>query len=181
MAKDYAKYNAKRRTNLSKLRGNGVLLICLFLILISGFSWIVVKKFPVSVMITNMKTWISHKNLNKNTVVAKISNQEKPPPVHFAFYNELPNTQVPVQSNITQTSAPAPEKLLYSLRFAEFKEETEASQMRLSLLLTGVDSEIIRVGDHFSVRQGNFSTLALAKAMQKKLEKKGIETVIEKY
>ena len=68
----------------------------------------------------------------------------------------------------------------YTLQIAEFKNESEAGQLRLSLLLEGVEAEVVQIGEIFRVQQGTYTTTALAKSAQKELEKQGITSQVQK-
>jgi len=88
--------------------------------------------------------------------------------------------QVPVSGGTT----PAADKPTYYLQFGSFKEESAASQLRLSLLLAGIESEVEKVessqGEAYRVWQGNYATMTEANAYQQKWRKKGVESVIKK-
>jgi cell division protein FtsN len=72
----------------------------------------------------------------------------------------------------------------YLLQIAAFKNPTAAGEMRISLLLAGFEVEIVKAMHDgqllYQLQQGPFSTVAEAKAMQRELKKKDIESVIVK-
>lgn len=187
MAKDYAKYNAKKRTRNKTNRGKGMLFVFLLLALTVGMTyWVYVNKHRIPEIINNVKLLVHHKKAA--TVPVKSAGQENAPAqVHFAFYNELPNMQMPSTSSDSSPAAspPPPKSILkeknnFVLQLGEFQDESEASQTRLSLLLLGIESDIVKVGEMYKLQQGSYATLALAKASQKKLQKKGVEATIQK-
>ena len=67
---------------------------------------------------------------------------------------------------------------------ATFRNESNATQLRVSLLLAGVEVDIVKIkmSSHniYRVQQGPYSNLQLAKARQQQLQKKGVEGVLEK-
>jgi cell division protein FtsN len=179
MAKDYAKYNAKNRTRNKKNRSAGLFTVFLFLLLTIGIGYLIyANRQTIPTMIANVKTLIHHKKVTAQPV--DTVKQNTPPPVHFAFYNELPKMQVPAANTVVEQKTIVKEKKSFTLNVGEFQNENDASQMRLSLLLLGVESDIIKVGETYKLQQGNYSTLALAKAAQKKLQIKGVDAKVEK-
>jgi cell division protein FtsN len=100
------------------------------------------------------------------------------PEVHFDFYNQLPNMQVRVAA--PQSSAVIPSAPGYVLQLALFSNLNEASEARISYLLSGADVNVVKVGNSYRVQQGPYASLTTAKSIQKKLHRKGIETVLKK-
>jgi cell division protein FtsN len=109
--------------------------------------------------------------------------------VRFSFYNELPAMRVEVKQPVAASvSTPAQEAASsqqgYVLQFGLFKDFNSASQLRLSLLLTGIETEVEKVDDKqrrmYRVQQGPYSTLAQAKSYQQKWLKRGIDSVIKR-
>lgn len=123
---------------------------------------------------------------------------EAPPEnaIKFDFYTELPKMQVntPIISDAQPSSAPlalpakaasnvvAPDKR-YRLELGVYADKASASQQRLSLLLAGVESEIVKSVSgnvtSYHIQVGPYATEALAKTHQKRLQKKGIDSVIK--
>jgi cell division protein FtsN len=208
MSKDYAKYKKKKAANDKTRRTDLFVVFFLALVIAATIAWACIHKMQTviaqnaktSVVLTKIQNFFHHKTNNKEMVV-----NTKPPAVavkqqdevRFDFYNDLPTMQMTASvDDATKTTSVAVnglnnrekslppaitqnEKTLYTLRLAAFKDEAGASQLRISMLLSGVDVEIVRVGDNYRVQQGSYSTLSQAKAMQKQLQKKGIESVIE--
>lgn len=175
-----------------------MLIIFLLLIFISASSyWVYSHKLRGifaqnsrnTHLFANLQSFIHrHKTIKDAAHTAKnqvqVAQQDE---VHFDFYNELPKMQVNVpsvdNSKTTKTNAPAlasSKKDAYILRLAEFKNESSASQLRLSLLLAGIDVEIVKKGEIYRVQQGVYPTLTQAKENQATLQKKGFESVLEK-
>jgi len=68
----------------------------------------------------------------------------------------------------------------YILQFGEFKNQITASQLRLSLLLAGIDTNIVVTKENFyRVQQGPFLNQHQAKVNQRKVNKKGFESAIK--
>ncbi len=61
----------------------------------------------------------------------------------------------------------------YILQLGIFKTEANASQYRLSLLLAGVEAEMVKTDDAYRIQQGPFATVKQAQTVMHKLEKKG--------
>lgn len=128
-------------------------------------------------------------------------------PVHFDFYTELPAMQmqmtesasllnsqpsktlsIPALNKAEKVPLAAPTVMLhadqYIVQMGLFKSAAGASQIRLSLLFAGVDTEVIKtdIGDQqiYRVQQGPYATIELAKTMQQRLQKKGIVSVVKK-
>ncbi len=99
----------------------------------------------------------------------------------FAVEKKLVEVEKPVVSSADQTKV-VPEK--YLLQIAAFKNPTAAGEMRISLLLAGFEAEIVKAMQNdqqlYQLQQGPFSSIAEAKAMQRELKKKDIESVIVK-
>jgi cell division septation protein DedD len=88
-----------------------------------------------------------------------------------------PSSPMPVATNTPPT------KGNYLLQVGAFRNESAASQVRLSLLLAGFEANIIRTqaGNAviYRLQQGPYS-ITEAKAVQQKLMKKGISSVVKK-
>lgn len=138
-------------------------------------------------------------------------NDAPEPQVRFSFYNELPNMHVEVlspqqtnkvaignavmitspghtvQSNLAKVEPKDKKRSTvepaYYLQFGTFKDAPSASQLRLSLLLTGIESEVEKVENgpekNYRVWQGSYATEAQAKQYQQKWRRKGVESVIK--
>ncbi len=119
---------------------------------------------------------------NKNSYMVSIASSTKTADtaggshvIQFDFYDELPALNV--QSLALKRESK--DVSLYILRLASFMHEHEASQLRLSLLLAGIDADIVKKGAMYIVQRGFYPTVAEAKMNQKALKKKGIDSVIE--
>lgn len=66
--------------------------------------------------------------------------------------------------------------LQFVVQLGEFKDPVGASQLRLSLLLAGVETTIVKTSEHtYRVQQGPWSSERQAKSAQRLLGKKGFE------
>ena len=74
------------------------------------------------------------------------------------------------------TNAEQKPAIQYVVQLGEFKNQVGASQLRLSLLLAGVETQIIKISDHvWRVQQGPWSSQRQAKLAQQKLGRKGFD------
>lgn len=109
-----------------------------------------------------------------------IENKTKSLPVVKPI-ERVDTNQTVVSPTVSQTKA-IDER--YLLQIAAFKNPTAAGEMRISLLLAGFEVEIVKAMRDgqllYQLQQGPFSTVAEAKAMQRELKKKDIESVIVK-
>ena len=122
--------------------------------------------------------------------------------VHFDFYTELPNMRVALPASAsTETvktisrppqtvgqvdesiksvidSRKTPTQIIVQL--GEFKDPLNASQLRLSLLLAGIETEVVKTATHtYRVQKGPYSSERQAKAAQQQLNKKGFDSMIK--
>jgi cell division protein FtsN len=158
------------------------------------------------IWIANGKSLFQHKNANTSkTAKAHLANQEENNAVQFNFYTELPNMQVnpeivseskltirkPVVGlprpialaqidNSIQAAMAEKKKVQYFIQLGVFKDQIGASQLRLSLLLAGIEADIVEVATHsYRVQQGPYQSTNQAKAMQRRLTNKGFESEIK--
>lgn len=171
MAKDYAKYSIKKHKPNKENRQRILFFIILALTIITTtYSCIYIKKHHPR-WVATIQNFYHPKPAIKS--VNKLAEEQED--IHFDFYNDLPNMQLasPHGKVIIQEK---PEN--YTIKIAEFQNQNEASQMRLSLLLDGIKAEIVKRGEKYRIQQGNFTDLAQAKSSQKVLEKLGVKSVI---
>lgn len=68
----------------------------------------------------------------------------------------------------------------YVIQVGIFRDQIGASQLRLSLLLAGIEANIAKLPDGtYRVQQGPYKSSAQAKAIQKRLTKKGFDSEIK--
>ena len=203
MAKDYAKrvFTTTRKSKKKRWRRELVIVPLLFACL-AGYG--LFKQRDVLFFAEN--SWFAHVRMlahkaqpAKSTQLAKtkaVTQAPQEPTVHFDFYSELPNMQVTVPDVssdtvvtrvtkvMTKTPLPAKAELAYTVQFGVFNDEVGADQLRLSLLLSGVEAEVIKFkiesGEMFRVQRGPFVNQAEAKKLQQQLQKKGIMGVLKK-
>lgn len=203
MAKDYAKriFTTTRKPKKKRLRVELFVIPIVILACLGGY-WAYRHKaefgMAPSGWMAQLKTLVAHKSSAKSLQTANmkpISETKPEPDVHFDFYNELPNMQVTL-SEVAEEAAPKPPKIhdpesplpkqatVYLLQLGLFKDAVEASQLRLSLLLSGIEAEVVKInssGDEmFRVQRGPFVDQAEAKKLQRELQKKGIVSVVRK-
>lgn len=161
--------------------------------------------------VSHFKDIFLHHSKSNQTKVAKISSApvNSEPEVHFDFYNELQNIKVEdmpvaaasagaklpgaksssgsnVKQALTQTNTDGHQQAnRYILQLGLFKDSTAASQLRLSLLLSGIEADIIQVSradDEFiyRVQRGPFADQSEARKFLKKLQGKGIDCELKK-
>lgn len=163
--------------------------------------------------LAHIKNLLNHKKgpAPKTVQTAKATNASpvsEDRDVHFDFYNELPKMQVTVPEEADATPPPpkpvvkvhqpdtdledkissavksAAAEDIYVLQFGEFKNEIEASQTRVSLLLAGAEVKLAKVktgkGMVYRVQSHRLATESEAKRLQKELEEKGIISEVKK-
>lgn len=205
MSKDYAnknryrpRRNDRRETKFVPLAGAIIAVICfvsamIFMIHAYHQTTFFSREHFAS-WFSRAKTIVSHKEKNSAKTLATQKSAENDD-IRFDFYTELPNMQVnlpqsaqmPVQK-IEQsiktvmtpkiTNAPLIKKqtIQFIVQVGEFKNQLDASQMRLSLLLAGIETEIVKTAEHrYRVQQGPYPSERQAKLAQKQLGRKGFE------
>ncbi len=182
----------------------------ILMVVSSGGAWVYFHKLHPSdsasiqpaKLFAQLKDFLHRKHMVKATVDQEKSDQSKPAvakEVHFDFYDDLPNMQMNVAATddakvepvkppplkkekpkaVAATSSKT-EEAGYVVRLGTFDDESAADQMRVSLLLSGVDAEIVKIDSGYALEKGSFDTVAEAKAIQKELLKKGIDGSIQK-
>jgi cell division protein FtsN len=72
----------------------------------------------------------------------------------------------------------------YIVQMGVFEDVSGASQSRLSMLLAGLESDVVKVTeegqDFYRVQQGPFTTMAEAKAAKQRLERNGVDAEVKK-
>jgi len=191
MRKDYAKKTSrgkkvrqKKSAVYSSWRYFLVILICC-VVGVFGYGFYYLQQSKKS-FADILPIWLQHKHqtpstkkLNDQTVQADNSAKNS---IKFDFYDALPSGQSIL--NVTPAksiSAPAPaENSGYFLTFGEFSQREEAARVRLSLLLNGVDSKIIKIKNADQViwrlQKGPFSNKKTATRALARLKQKGIES-----
>lgn len=149
----------------------------------------------------HIASWFSHAKTmvaKKNKTSTNVSETQKTAEnndIRFDFYTELPNMQVnlpesaqmpeqKIEQSIKTVMAPKKintvsakkQTIQFIVQVGEFKNQLDASQMRLSLLLAGIETEIIKTPEHrYRVQQGPYPSARQAKLAQKQLSRKGFE------
>jgi cell division protein FtsN len=212
MPRDYAKYRVIQPTAKKNRWSNGtILLSALLVVMLGGGFWLYQHKTQMTLandantgtFMSRLKMMLSHKkSASAKKPVSTVENNT-PEEVHFEFYNELPNMHVPSET-AEGASAPPPAPIVstektadapsqkaaaikpdsqYFVQLGLYKDTNEASQTRLSLLLNGLESQVVKVTENgetsYRLQQGPYTTLSEAKAAQKKLQRKGVESVIK--
>jgi len=181
MARDYAKIPLKTRKSPKKQASWLVLGMISFLIL-SGFYGVYwVYTHPVT--LTHFKALFTHSS-SSHPATQDVAATEDESNVHFDFYTVLPQTKplvtehdnvVPPPPNKQQAANQVPQ---YVLLLGTYKSEVEAGELRVSLLLSGADATMVKIGSGknilYRIQQGPFTTLAAAKTARQKLQRKGI-------
>lgn len=194
MAKDYAKRVFTTRPTKRKRRRIEYIIIPILLMVgvigywfyTHGSSFSAQKKFFAQV-----KELFTHTKQHKEVAKAKpIETAPQGPDIHFDFYNELPSMKVKPEvvdnssPKVHDPESPGATKGAYILELGSFKDTASASDLRLSLLLSGCEAEIVTIksmeGTIYRVQRGPFISQAEAKKLQRKLEKKGIVAMLKK-
>jgi len=89
-----------------------------------------------------------------------------------------------IQSAIAQHKANStkltPQSPQFTVQIGEFKDPLNASQLRLSLLLAGIETEVVKIAAHtYRVQKGPYTSERQARLFQRQLSKKGFESTIK--
>lgn len=187
MAKDYAKrvYSTRHIPPRKKRGIEWMLLSGVGLILIIVLTLFIRNSFQSENLSfkEKIKSYFLPKKIQPVAIKVKPTKSEahtaEGPSVHFDFYNTLPNKK-PNEIAEMKEMAVAPVAPQYVIALGEFQNETEASQMRLSLLLSGFETKIIKVKSTYQIQKGPFASEAEAKKIQKRLLNKGISGEVKK-
>ena len=211
MPRDYAKYKVVKRSPKKKWRRAGsIFAIAMVLCFVGGGYGVyryqkhdlVANTQEMSIVWGEVVAKFHRKKARSLAVTKNKTESQQDEGVHFNFYTELPNMQV---SPAAVDENPAPKPLIkeainddadqepavingnnsqYTLQMGVFSDVNTASQSRLSLLLGGFESEIIKTTENGSsfyiVQQGPFADINHAKMAQKKLMSKGVESTVKK-
>ena len=164
MAKDYAKrvFTTTRKPKKKRLRIELFIIPVLVLVIIASGYWGFRHKLELT---TVEDTWLPRAKslLTNKSVASKTQNVDKPkkiiqsnqqPDVHFDFYNELPKMQVTASESEDSATPKMVAKIhdpevsakqstnAYVLQLGLFNDAIGASQLRLSLLLSGFEAEV---------------------------------------
>lgn len=195
MRKDYARYSARSKHSLESGWVKRLLLVIFIIFVLGlpsyGFYFYKTHSFQLfTLWIAKAKGFFHHEKSDANNGFVK---KETPltatdPEIHFDFYTELSAAPLmkPVKEksmnknqleviSIQQKSTSIP----YIVQLGLFKNESEANKLRLSMLLEGVESEIIKTqAGYYRLQQGPYPTLADAEKTQSSLKNKGIVSLI---
>lgn len=204
MAKDYAKYSSKSNKSLATSGWRKRLLIVIMLLLLVSAiigGIVVYKKYSDKLPIQTISRWVTHV---KSVMVRKKARDEQSPQaadndmansepeIKFNFYNELPNMQVTLPEKETEKVEPPivkPQKVVkplnqYVVQLGAYESESAASQVRVSLLLSGIEVDIVEeMSDNkpvYRIQQGPFSNNKEAGNALKKLKSKGVDGIVKK-
>ncbi len=191
MRKDYARNDfTQGGKSARKKRYVELLLVILLCVLVGGIFYAGYSathpewQEKMAVWTTHIQSFFGHKRAEeikgkklKGTAQIEYDNE-----VRFDFYSELPKMQMdtPPVVNTEQDKESTPAKQ-YTLRIGEFTDLARAGEVRISLLLAGVDAEVVTVrqdGKNVYRVQQSYDTAAQAQAKQKRLQKKGIESTV---
>ncbi len=112
--------------------------------------------------------------LDKKTFVSPKLVEKLPRPAELA---DIDNS---IQSVITAKKSQAKPLMQYTLQLGIFKDQLSASQLRLSLLLAGIDADVVKMQNNtYRVQKGSFTSENQAKAMQRQINKKGFDSEIK--
>lgn len=166
------------------------------------------SKQTVATSLEEMKSFLPHKNQRAThpqpavTTMQLATNAPAEPEIQFDFYHELPkqqvempihtvqavntstNEEIPAKQKINNSPPPLPQQeAKYILQIGVFANEAAASRIRLSLLLAGLDATIMttKLNDKvvYQIQRGSYVSIKQAKAAQRILQKKGIESIIK--
>ena len=186
MAKDYAKKKMPARNSERKTRW---LAVFAGLCLIGAAITYAIHLHQESRFLPgiHISTWVEKAIGNvKNKPITEAQKTVADEPIHFDFYTELPKMRVaipavaPIASEKALSAAPKT-TAQFVVQISEFKSQIQASQLRLSLLLAGIDTQIIKTTQQtYRVQQGPFGTERQAKTAQQRLNQKGFDSTLSK-
>lgn len=207
MAKDYAK-RVFTTTSTSKQKWRRVELwaIPILLLICIASYWVFTHRNEVledkSTFLGRITGLFKHQAAPvPSTKIVAVKKAAPETEVHFDFYSELPNMQMPASPNpddaasntvvkpkIHDPEAPptlaAKQKSKYVIRLGEFNDPLSASQHQVTLLLMGCDAEVVTIKTMnkvvYRVQRGPFVEEAEAKKLQQQLLHKGVESVLVK-
>lgn len=185
----YRRSKRKSHTQPVRFAVSLIVLLLIFLCVIFYFHKRITSFFSKKTHVTTVKHHPSVAKSAENTPPS----QPIHPPIHFEFYDSLPAMQVtPPTHTDTQASSEKIAKTVenpfmhphYTLQIGVFNDEIAASQMQISLLLTGLDPIIVTKNEgsatQYLLQQGSFETFKAARTTQRLLQKKGILSTIQK-
>ncbi len=186
MAKNYARdFSARGRKQKGRFKRGWVMLFVLFGLL-ALFLFFVMNREQVFLLIGKPRVFwqVEQPAVRANATVKTNASPERTTlpaqEVQFDFYGELPKMKTPPLSDATSTTVAASQSNTsvnvhrYLLQIGEhFTSQAAAAQMRLSLLLAGIDTEIgqetLRGKTVWTIQQGPFSSMAAARTALKRL------------
>lgn len=212
MAKDYAKrvFTTTRKPQKKRRRIEFIILPVVLLAVIGGY-WGYLHRADFlaptngASFLARVKAIITHKKIGNNPefLAKKQSNIEtqNSDDVHFDFYNELPKMQVTATQEQDDEKPVHPSKPIivtshdeipqavdsshpYYLLLGSFKNENDASQSRLSLLLAGYEAVVSKIntdkGVIYHVQSAPIANMTEAKKQQRDLDQKGFVSTLKK-
>jgi cell division septation protein DedD len=188
-------------------------IFAIFLILASFVGYLYeahwLNKGNMQTLLANIKTAFHHPKPPVNEIKSE-SLVSQDAPIHFDFYTELPSMQVtlPVTQNEVNKAAPPPIPAAvvstpasppspkreksdntppaaehYIVQVGAYKNDSTASEVRISILLAGFDAKVVKTIKNnqmiYRIQQGPYSNLAEAKNAQKNLQAKGFDGIIQ--
>jgi len=194
MAKDYAKrvLTTPRSSEKKRVRIEFILIPVVVMLCCIAF-WLYLHKNNYllagnSPYLARVNALVGHKPqvmfANKTKLMTHpVSQLPKELPVHFDFYNTLPSMQQMTVPVIKAEAVAAPRYPRYIIQLGVFNDQTEASQLRLSLLLAGFEVNVVKIqsskGIIYSVQNGPYPNPLDARQLQKDMLKKGIQSSIK--
>lgn len=197
MTKDYAKrvYLANQKPKPSRLKKTWLIAALMLITLCIGYVFYVKHKKPDALLLAKISA-----EAKAVQTEAKTLEQQA---VHFEFYDQLPNMKVKIAEGEPPAEAPLPPvkataaaaaaispaeaaaaaKSAYIVELGLFPDSSSAGQLRLSLLLSGIETEVSKIKDNgkviYRVMQGPFVSFSEAKSSQQKLRRKGFDSEIK--
>lgn len=184
MRKDYAKHGIAKRNKPAKETVS-------FSVILAIFISVLVIALMVMYVHANWKekstAWIAHaaaliKKKKPVNAAPPVPLEVKKEEVQFDFYTALPkgDPTFSFPEKKDQPSGTAPVEKYY-VQLGIFKNALDASQLRLSLLLSGVEADVVKVNNQsYSVQLGPYMRETQAKSMQQRLSKKGFDSSVIK-
>ena len=100
----------------------------------------------------------------------------------FATHSSVEAAKIddPIKTSLVKHPATIQAAKQYILQIGEFGDLLSASQMRLSLLLAGFDTQVVQTPTHrYRVQQGPYTSEREAKSAQRQMNKSGFDSIIK--
>ncbi|MBV8801719.1 MAG: SPOR domain-containing protein [Gammaproteobacteria bacterium] len=142
---------------------------------------ILVDSLKSTATIVNNSSKIEENLPEKNISLETSMNRVASLPNHESKSLHSTVTNDPINTSSTLAKPPIEH---YIIQLGAYKNDSTASEIRVSILLAGFDVKVVKTVKHnqiiYRIQQGPYQSLDQAKIAQKKLQAKGFDSVIQK-